>query len=68
MSDFMLTAGSKQAKNKKLSRDMISLPQGDFRHVAHIGLNGNTFGNVTFLDSGEVAPAKSKLLFMIISF
>lgn len=33
---------------KKINRDLISLPQNDFRHVGHVGADGTIFGDVGF--------------------
>ncbi|KAL5970610.1 Activated Cdc42 kinase-like [Taenia solium] len=33
---------------KKFNRDLISLPQNDFRHVGHVGADGTMFGDVGF--------------------
>uniref|UniRef100_A0A5K3EHV7 non-specific protein-tyrosine kinase n=1 Tax=Mesocestoides corti TaxID=53468 RepID=A0A5K3EHV7_MESCO len=32
----------------RLNRDLISLPQNDFRHVGHVGADGTVFGDVGF--------------------
>lgn len=38
-----------KAKGKSISKDMIGLPQADFIHAFHIGVSGETFGDVTCL-------------------
>lgn len=45
------SAGAKP-RVQRLTSEMISVPLDDFRHVAHIGVNGKSFGNVAFLDEG----------------
>ncbi|NXQ26113.1 BORG1 protein, partial [Alaudala cheleensis] len=48
-----LKRGSRKGKKEKLrdilSSDMISPPLGDFRHTIHIGGQGDTFGDISFL-------------------
>lgn len=45
-------------KGRQLSKDMIGLPQADFIHAFHIGVSGETFGDVACLAGVE----KSDLL------
>ncbi|MED6267086.1 hypothetical protein CHARACLAT_008565 [Characodon lateralis] len=42
-------------RREVLSVNMISLPLGDFRHVSHIGTNGqnDSFGDLSFLKMGH---------------
>ncbi|CAF0718876.1 unnamed protein product [Adineta steineri] len=40
-------------KSKQLSKDMIGLPQADFIHAFHIGVSGETFGDVACLAGVE---------------
>ncbi|VDM30884.1 unnamed protein product [Hydatigera taeniaeformis] len=46
---------------KKFNRDLISLPQNDFRHVGHVGADGTMFGDVGFsldnVDENEGGPS-----------
>ncbi|CAF1327509.1 unnamed protein product [Rotaria magnacalcarata] len=42
-----------KAKSKQLSKDMIGLPQPDFIHAFHIGVSGETFGDVACLAGVE---------------
>ncbi|CAF1669489.1 unnamed protein product, partial [Adineta ricciae] len=42
-----------KTKGKQLSKDMIGLPQADFIHAFHIGVSGETFGDVTCLAGVE---------------
>lgn len=44
-----------KAKGKLISKDMIGLPQADFIHAFHIGVSGETFGDVTCLAGVEKA-------------
>lgn len=37
------------ASRRRLCPEMISRPQGDFRHTGHVGLDGAFFGDVSFL-------------------
>ena len=40
----------------RLRADMISRPQGDFKHTGHIGLDGAFFGDVAFLEKYDQLP------------
>ncbi|UJR31073.1 hypothetical protein I4U23_018582 [Adineta vaga] len=42
-----------KTKGKQLSKDMIGLPQADFIHAFHIGVSGETFGDVACLAGVE---------------
>ncbi|KAM7542152.1 hypothetical protein Aperf_G00000016895 [Anoplocephala perfoliata] len=48
---------------KKFNRDLISLPQNDFRHVGHVGADGTIFGDVGFsldnVDEDDRVPGLS---------
>ncbi|XP_035218057.1 activated Cdc42 kinase-like [Stegodyphus dumicola] len=37
------------ASRRRLRTDMISRPQGDFKHTGHVGLDGAFFGDISFL-------------------
>nr|XP_042910859.1 activated Cdc42 kinase-like [Parasteatoda tepidariorum] len=37
------------ASRRRLKTDMISRPQGDFKHTGHVGLDGAFFGDISFL-------------------
>ncbi|KAG8195414.1 hypothetical protein JTE90_013872 [Oedothorax gibbosus] len=41
--------GGIYASRRRLNRDMISRPQGDFKHTGHVGLDGAFFGDISFL-------------------
>jgi len=41
----------KQARNSRISADMIGRPQNDLRHTGHIGYDGAVFGDVAFIGS-----------------
>lgn len=41
--------GGLYASKRRLRTDMISRPQGDFKHTGHVGLDGAFFGDVAFL-------------------
>lgn len=53
-------------KSKRLTSDMISLPQNDFRIVAHIGVDGSSYGNLSFLDGGENSLIRGKVLMLAV--
>lgn len=37
------------SSRRRLRPEMISGPQGDFKHTGHVGLDGAYFGDVAFL-------------------
>jgi len=37
------------SSRRRLRPDMISSPQGDFKHTSHVGLDGAYFGDISFL-------------------
>ncbi|CAL8093947.1 unnamed protein product [Calicophoron daubneyi] len=45
------------ACGNRLTADKISLPQGDFRHVGHVGSDGQIFGDLGLL--GTAVPSKA---------
>ncbi|KAG5452717.1 Activated Cdc42 kinase-like [Clonorchis sinensis] len=47
-SSVTTNAGHNGTRNSRLTADKISLPQNDFRHVAHVGSDGTVFGEVDF--------------------
>lgn len=48
---------------KKFNRDLISLPQNDFRHVGHVGVDGTIFGDVGFALDDVDEDDKGELIF-----
>ena len=42
-----------KSKFKQLSKEMIGAPQSDLTHTFHLGVSGETFGDVTDLNVGE---------------
>lgn len=40
-----------RSSKRKLNPEMISSPQNDLKHTGHVGIDGNFFGNVSFLNS-----------------
>jgi activated CDC42 kinase 1 len=51
---FLTKFGSLDGKNtysskRKLRTDMISAPQGDCKHMGHVGMDGAYFGDLSFL-------------------
>ena len=51
------SGSSKSPKNpekKKFTADMISTPQDDLRHTGHIGYDGITFGDISFIGTDPV--------------
>ena len=46
------------SSKRKLKRDMISMPQSDFKHTGHVGVDGAFFGDISFLgDKYQQIPA-----------
>lgn len=43
---------------RKLKPDMISVPQNDFKHTGHVGIDGAYFGNVAFLSNPQTCNNK----------
>jgi P21-Rho-binding domain len=37
------------SSKRKLRADMISAPQGDCKHMGHVGMDGAYFGDISFL-------------------
>jgi activated CDC42 kinase 1 len=44
------------SSKRKLRADMISAPQGDCKHMGHVGMDGAYFGDISFL-GGKVKPS-----------
>ncbi len=42
---------SSSLRKGRISADMISVPQADFKHTGHVGADGQFFGDITFLGS-----------------
>ncbi|VDO12125.1 unnamed protein product [Rodentolepis nana] len=45
---FPLESKNSPKGGRRINRDLISLPQNDFRHVGHVGGDGTIFGDVGF--------------------
>ncbi|XP_039279491.1 activated Cdc42 kinase-like isoform X3 [Nilaparvata lugens] len=41
------------SRRSRLRPDMISCPQGDFKHTSHVGLDGAYFGDISFLGGSK---------------
>ena len=56
---------------KKFNRDLISLPQNDFRHVGHVGADGTMFGDVGFsldnVDENERGKFAYSCIFWVVN-
>lgn len=39
------------SRRSRLRIDMISCPQGDVKHMGHVGLDGAYFGDIEFMSS-----------------
>lgn len=53
-----------RSSKRKLNTEMISSPQNDLKHTGHVGIDGNFFGNISFLSSSSPTnhpPAYNKL-------
>lgn len=52
-SSFMRTESTRSSQRRKLRSEMISAPQGDFKHTGHVGLDGAYFGDLAFLGGSK---------------
>ncbi|KAF5281236.1 hypothetical protein FQA39_LY05122 [Lamprigera yunnana] len=53
-SSFTRTDSVRTSTRRKLRSEMISAPQGDFKHTGHVGLDGAYFGDLSFLGGSKV--------------
>lgn len=44
---------TRSSARRKLRSEMISAPQGDFKHTGHVGLDGAYFGDLSFLGGAK---------------
>lgn len=51
---FIRTDSTRTSSRRKLRSEMISAPQGDFKHTGHVGLDGAYFGDLSFLSGTKV--------------
>ncbi|KAK9879558.1 hypothetical protein WA026_006628 [Henosepilachna vigintioctopunctata] len=52
-SSFLRTDSTRSSQRRKLRSEMISAPQGDFKHTGHVGLDGAYFGDLGFLGGSK---------------
>ncbi|KAJ8956876.1 hypothetical protein NQ318_014292 [Aromia moschata] len=52
-SSFLRTDSTRSSSRRKLRSEMISAPQGDFKHTGHVGLDGAYFGDLSFLGGSK---------------
>ncbi|XP_045470337.1 activated Cdc42 kinase-like isoform X2 [Harmonia axyridis] len=52
-SSFLRTESTRSSQRRKLRSEMISAPQGDFKHTGHVGLDGAYFGDLGFLGGSK---------------
>ncbi|KAJ8929303.1 hypothetical protein NQ314_018010 [Rhamnusium bicolor] len=52
-SSFLRTDSTRSSARRKLRSEMISAPQGDFKHTGHVGLDGAYFGDLSFLGGSK---------------
>ncbi|CAB3384897.1 Hypothetical predicted protein [Cloeon dipterum] len=50
------------SSKRKLRTDMISAPQGDVKHMGHVGMDGAYFGDISFLGGKSTASTSSHSL------
>lgn len=50
-SSFLRSDSTRSSQRRKLRSEMISAPQGDFKHTTHVGLDGAYFGDLSILGS-----------------
>lgn len=49
---YVIFTESKYASRRsRLKIDMISCPQGDVKHMGHVGLDGAYFGDIEFMST-----------------
>jgi len=60
---FFLDGKNTYSSKRKLRTDMISAPQGDCKHMGHVGMDGAYFGDISFL-GGKVTKKKTLSTFM----
>lgn len=60
---FSNTTSGIYSSKRKLKRDMISMPQPDFKHTGHVGVDGAFFGDISFLGDKytQIQQQKSSL-------
>lgn len=52
LSFYIMFVDSKySSRRSRLRIDMISCPQGDVKHMGHVGLDGAYFGDIEFMSS-----------------
>ncbi|XP_011196238.1 activated Cdc42 kinase-like isoform X1 [Zeugodacus cucurbitae] len=44
---------SERISKRKLRTEMISKPQNDFKHTGHVGIDGDSFGDIAFLGNSQ---------------
>lgn len=49
----MRTDSTRSSARRKLRSEMISAPQGDFKHTGHVGPDGAYFGDLSFLGGSK---------------
>lgn len=59
-----LRQDSTRSSRRKLRSEMISAPQGDFKHTGHVGLDGAYFGDLSFLggSKGNYGPIPTQVV------
>uniref|UniRef100_A0A8D0H6R1 CDC42 effector protein 1 n=1 Tax=Sphenodon punctatus TaxID=8508 RepID=A0A8D0H6R1_SPHPU len=60
---WVSSSHGKRRLKSELTPDMISPPQGDFRHTMHVGRGGDVFGDTSFLSNHGGEPAKANNFF-----
>lgn len=52
-SSFLRSDSTRNSSRRKLKSEMISAPQGDFKHTGHVGLDGAYFGDLSFMGGSK---------------
>ncbi|CAG9859645.1 unnamed protein product [Phyllotreta striolata] len=52
-SSFLRSDSTRSSARRKLRSEMISAPQGDFKHTGHVGLDGAYFGDLSWMDGSK---------------
>lgn len=53
-------------RSTRITSDQISLPQNDFRHIAHVGPCGESFGELGFVNSHSLINSKGFIFIFIL--
>lgn len=55
-----ITDSKYSSRRSRLKIDMISCPQGDVKHMGHVGLDGAYFGDIEFMSTNAPKVINNK--------